>query len=136
MTTILFEVIPLDDPRIQDEVELIAHHLQRRKDTQPLQQPSCGSVFTNPKGDYAGRLIEQAGLKGRMIGGAQISAKHANFIVNLGGAKAQDVYDLISLCRNEVYEQFSIILEPEVRLIGDWEDMKWPPEIQSIARDI
>ena len=98
--------------------------------------PSCGSVFTNPKGDYAGRLIEQAGLKGRIIGGAQISEKHANFIVNLGGASARDVYDLIALCRSEVYEQFSVILHPEVRLIGDWEGTQWPPELQSMSRDM
>ena len=136
VTSILFEAIPITDTRIVDEHKKIHHHLQKRKETQPLHLPSCGSVFTNPKGDYAGRLIEEAGLKGRIIGGAQISEKHANFIVNLGTASAQDVYDLISLCRSEVYEQFSIILEPEVRLIGDWDGTQWPPEIQSLSRDM
>ena len=126
----------ISDPQIKDETQNIQHHLQRRKETQPLHLPSCGSVFTNPKGDYAGRLIEQAGLKGRIIGGAQISEKHANFIVNLGGASARDVYDLIALCRSEVYEQFSVILHPEVQLIGDWEGTQWPPEIQSMLRDM
>ena len=67
-------------------------------------------------------------MKGRIIGGAQISKNMPNFIVNLGGASARDVYDLIALCRSEVYEQFSVILHPEVRLIGDWEGTQWPPE--------
>ena len=136
VTSILFEAFSRSDPQIEDEPQNIQRHLQRRKETQPLHLPSCGSVFTNPKGDYAGRLIEQAGLKGRIIGGAQISEKHANFIVNLGGASARDVYDLIALCRSEVYEQFSVILHPEVRLVGDWEGSKWPPEIQSMSRDM
>ena len=136
VTSVLFEAFSMSDPQIKNETQHIQEHLQRRKETQPLHLPSCGSVFTNPKGDYAGRLIEQAGLKGRIIGGAQISEKHANFIVNLGGASARDVYDLIALCRSEVYEQFSVILHPEVRLIGDWEGTQWPPEIQSMSRDM
>ena len=136
VTSILFEASSISDPDMKEESLKIQQHLQRRKETQPLNLPSCGSVFTNPKGDYAGRLIEQAGLKGRIIGGAQISNKHANFIVNRGGASAHDVYDLIALCRSEVYEQFSVILEPEVRLIGDWNSIKWPPEIQSMSRDM
>ena len=94
--------------------------LQRRKRTQPLDLPSCGSTFTNPEGDYAGRLIEVVGLKGHRIGGASISAKHANFIVNHGEATAQDILDLIRLARTRVFEQTGILMEPEVRLMGPW----------------
>ena len=91
----------------------------QRKARQPLGS-SCGSVFRNPPGDYAGRLIEAAGQKGREIGRAQISPKHANFIVNLGGATAADVRALIDLARQEVQEQFGVTLELEVELLGEW----------------
>lgn len=94
--------------------------LQRRKQTQPLDLPSCGSTFTNPPGDYAGRLIEAVGLKGHRIGGASISSKHANFIVNHGESSAQDILDLIRLARTEVFKQTGILMEPEVRLMGPW----------------
>ena len=92
--------------------------LERRRTTQPLTQPNSGSVFVNPRGDFAGRLIEQAGLKGTRKGGAQISEKHANFIVNLGEARASDVIDLISLARTTVRAATGIELQPEVRLVG------------------
>lgn len=90
----------------------------RRRSTQPLGQPSSGSVFKNPPGDHAGRLIEAAGLKGTRIGGAEISQVHANFIVNLGGARASDVKALIELARRVVHERFGIQLELEVELVG------------------
>jgi UDP-N-acetylmuramate dehydrogenase len=77
-------------------------------------------MFRNPPGDFAGRLIEAAGLKGKRIGQAQISERHANFIVNLGGAKAQEVYDLMDLARAEVTQRFGVELIPEVRLLGEW----------------
>ena len=92
--------------------------LARRRKTQPLSYPSCGSVFKNPEGQSAGALIEQAGLKGKTIGGAQVSELHANFIVNLGGASARDVMDLIDLARHEVYEEHGIELQTEVRFLG------------------
>ncbi|MEC7984394.1 MAG: hypothetical protein VX278_04470, partial [Myxococcota bacterium] len=94
--------------------------LKRRKQTQPLHLPSCGSVFKNPEGDYAGRLIEATSLKGYRIGGAEISSKHANFIVNVEKATAMDVYRLIRLAQERVWEQFNIRLETEVRLMGNW----------------
>ena len=94
--------------------------------TQPLDQPSCGSVFKNPEGDYAGRLIEAAGLKGVVYGNAQISARHANFIVNNGGATADETYHLIRLVRTEVWRQFQVLLEPEVHACGSWADGRWP----------
>ncbi len=97
----------------------IEDYKQHRKTTQPVQK-SAGSVFKNPPGDYAGRLIDQAGLKGKTHGKAQISKRHANFIVNLGGARAEDVVALIIEARNSVHEQFGIDLELEVELRGEW----------------
>jgi len=89
----------------------------RRSDTQPLAWPNCGSVFKNPEGDHAARLVEAAGLKGYAIGGARISEVHANFIVNDGSAKAADVLALIEKARQEVRVRFGIELEPEVRIV-------------------
>jgi UDP-N-acetylmuramate dehydrogenase len=89
-----------------------------RKRTQPLSQPNFGSVFQNPPGDHAGRLIEQAGLKGHLIGRAQISSLHANWIVNLGGAAARDVVSLMELAQTRVRDAFGVQLQPEVRRIG------------------
>lgn len=81
-----------------------------------------GSMFKNPPGDYAGRLIEAAGLKGKRVGDAQISTLHANFFVNLGKARATDVYELIQLARRTVAEKFGISLQLEIELIGEWSD--------------
>lgn len=92
--------------------------LHRRKAGQPLEYPSAGSVFKNPPHDYAGRLIEEAGLKGERIGGAMISPKHANFIVNLGGASARDILALMDLARQRVLDRTGITLEPEIRVLG------------------
>ena len=92
----------------------------RRSATQPLSQPNCGSVFKNPEGDHAARLIEAAGLKGFQIGGARISGQHANFIVNEGEASSADIVELIRRTQRVVQEEFDIKLEPEVRLIGEW----------------
>jgi UDP-N-acetylmuramate dehydrogenase len=91
----------------------------RRASTQPLSQPNCGSVFRNPTGTYAGHLIEAAGLKGLRRGDAQISPKHANFIVNLGKARASDILWLIRHVQDTVRERFGIELETEVRIIGE-----------------
>lgn len=110
----------------KEETESIQKHLLRRKQTQPLNLPSCGSVFKNPEGDYAGRLIESLGLKGHRIGGAEISEKHANFIVNIDQASAMDVYQLIRLARQKVYQETGFVLEPEVRPEGDWDENLWP----------
>jgi UDP-N-acetylmuramate dehydrogenase len=92
----------------------------KRKSSQPSGHPNSGSMFRNPPGDFAGRLIEAAGLKGRRIGQAQISERHANFIVNLGGAKAEEVRRLMDLARAEVKKQFAVELVAEVKLIGEW----------------
>ena len=93
--------------------------LQQRIDTQPLQQPNAGSVFRNPQQDHAARLIEACGLKGQVCGGAQVSKKHANFIVNLGNATAADIENLIHVVQATVQEQQGVFLEPEVRIVGD-----------------
>ena len=94
-------------------------YLERRKASQPLDYPSAGSVFKNPPSDHAGRLIEAAGLKGKRIGGAMISDKHANVIVNVGGASAQDILALMETARQRVREQTGVDLEPEIRVVGD-----------------
>jgi UDP-N-acetylmuramate dehydrogenase len=93
--------------------------LDRRKATQPIGEWSCGSVFTNPPGDHAARLIEAAGLKGFRIGDASVSEKHANFIINHGSAKAVDLEALIHHVERTVQERFGIRLRPEVRIIGE-----------------
>ncbi|MBI1803257.1 MAG: UDP-N-acetylmuramate dehydrogenase [Ignavibacteriae bacterium] len=92
--------------------------LLKRNRAQPVNMPNSGSMFKNPHGTYAAKLIEDAGLKGVRRGNAQISERHANFIVNLGGAVARDVVDLIELARKTVLEKFGITLELEVKLIG------------------
>jgi UDP-N-acetylmuramate dehydrogenase len=93
-------------------------YLSRRKERQPLEYPSAGSVFKNPPNGFAGRLIEEAGLKGKRIGGAMVSPKHANFIVNTGEARAEDILALMDLIRQKVMERSGIELEPEIRVVG------------------
>ena len=92
--------------------------LQERSAKQPIGVFSCGSVFKNPENDHAGRLIEASQLKGFTIGGAQVSSKHANFILNLGNAKARDVLALIAHIQSVVSKDHQIHLEPEVRMLG------------------
>jgi UDP-N-acetylmuramate dehydrogenase len=92
-----------------------------RKATQPLAEPNCGSVFKNPPGDHAARLVEAAGAKGLAVGGAAVSEKHSNFIVARSGATAGDVHRLIRLIQDRVAEEFGIDLEPEVQFIGDFD---------------
>lgn len=93
--------------------------MDARRATQPVDEPSCGSVFKNPQGDHAGRLIEACGLKGARSGGAEISTRHANFIVTRSGALAADVLALIERARAEVSRRFGIVLETEVCIVGD-----------------
>lgn len=94
-------------------------YIKKRKDTQPLHYPNAGSVFKNPPGESAGRLIEAAGLKGERVGDAQISLMHANFIINLGAATARDVQMLINKARASVLDRFGIDLKPEVKVLGN-----------------
>jgi UDP-N-acetylmuramate dehydrogenase len=109
------------DAEVLEQQRAAKADVERRRATQPLTQPNSGSVFVNPQGNFAGRLIESAGLKGFQKGNAQISEKHANFIVNLGGAKAADVVDLIAMARKAVLAATGIELKPEVRLVGRFE---------------
>jgi UDP-N-acetylmuramate dehydrogenase len=92
--------------------------IMKRNETQPLELPNSGSMFKNPPNTFAAKLIEQAGLKGKRIGNAQISEKHANFVVNLGSAKAADIIQLLELARRTVYQNSGIQLEIEVKLFG------------------
>jgi UDP-N-acetylmuramate dehydrogenase len=99
--------------------------LQHRRRTQPV-EPSMGSTFVNPEGDFAGRLIEAAGLKGTRVGGVEVSRKHANFLVNvggLGGATASDALTLVRLVRERVASHCGVLLEPEIQLAGEWDEM-------------
>ena len=91
--------------------------LKRRKDKQPLEYPSAGSTFKRPEGHFAGQLIEECGLKGKSVGGAQVSEKHAGFIINKGGATSRDILDLIDFVKETVLREKGVTLEPEVRLI-------------------
>jgi len=100
--------------------ERTAAYLQKRKSTQPYHLPSCGSVFRNPPQGYAGQLIEAMGLKGHTLGRAQVAELHANFILNLGGATAQDIRDLIRYVRDRVQDRTGLLLVPEVKMLGDF----------------
>lgn len=104
-----------DPDAVKDEVKRL---LAARAGSQPLDVPTCGSMFKNPAGDFAGRLIEAAGLKGAVRGGAQISTIHANFIANTGGAKAADVLALMREVQEQVKAKTGIQLQPEVRILG------------------
>lgn len=112
----VFNVIKTSREEAWEKITTFQAH---RKDTQPP-GASMGSMFKNPAGDFAGRLIEAAGLKSRRIGRAMISPIHANFIINLGGASAQDIWKLMKIGQDVVEEKFGILLEPEIELIGDF----------------
>jgi UDP-N-acetylmuramate dehydrogenase len=101
--------------------------IMKRNETQPLELPNSGSMFKNPPGTHAAKLIEQVGLKGKRIGGAQISERHANFIVNRGGAKADDIVRLLDLARRSVHQYTGILMEFEVKLVG------FPTEVKESA---
>jgi len=107
------------DPGTTASMDTLQEMLERRKQTQPLGLPSCGSVFRNPSNDHAARLIEAANLKGFSIGGAEVSEKHANFIINRGDATATDIEELIEYVRQSVIEAHGIELVHEVRIVGE-----------------
>ncbi len=98
-----------------DEIEaLMQEHMQKRKASQPISYPSAGSAFKRPEGNFAGKLIEDAGLKGMTVGGAQISQKHAGFVINIGSATSSDVRMLMEAVRSKVFERFGVMLESEI----------------------
>jgi UDP-N-acetylmuramate dehydrogenase len=117
ITRVDFELAHGDRERLMTRV---AELKAKRASRQPRGVPNAGSIFKNPPGNFAGKLLEGAGLKGTRLGGAAFSDQHANFIVNLGGAQAAEVLALIDMARNKVKEQSGVLLEPEVRLVGDW----------------
>ncbi len=112
----IFRLKPDNRSHISERVQAI---LGRRKETQPLDLPNAGSIFKNPKGIPAGKLIDEAGLKGMRIGGAMVSERHGNFILNLGNATASDVLGLMKEIRDSVYRETGLVLEPEVKIIGE-----------------
>ena len=99
-------------------LEIVNDRKRRRLLTQPLEYPSAGSVFRNPEDVPAGKLIEDAGLKGKSIGGAMVSRKHANFIINYNNATGNDIYNLINLVKNQVYEKYKIRLRQEQEFVN------------------
>lgn len=111
----VFQLQPGSPEEIRAEMNRLN---SRRRASQPLDMPSAGSTFKRPPGHFAGKLIEDSGLKGFAIGGAQVSRKHAGFIVNTGNATARDIYDLIHAVREKVHANFGVWLEPEVKLLG------------------
>ncbi len=117
ITRVDFELEPGDRETLCARV---AELKAKRAARQPRDVPNAGSIFKNPPGNFAGRLLENAGLKGTRVGGAAFSDQHANFIVNLGGARADEVRALMELARNKVKEIAGVWLEPEVKLVGDW----------------
>ncbi len=117
VTSVRFSLLRSAAGKLRRIVEAVQ---AKRRRKQPLGLPNAGSIFKNPRGEFAGSLIELAGLKGRTVGRAQVSSDHANFIVNLGGASAADVHSLMSLVQDEVWQRSGVWLEPEVRLVGDW----------------
>lgn len=119
ITSVRFRLTRSSTAKLRSTVQRVQ---AKRRTKQPLGFPNAGSIFKNPSGEFAGRLIEQAGLKGTAVGNAQVSPDHANFIVNLGGARAQDVRDLMSLVQGAVWRRSGVWLEPEVRLIGEWDE--------------
>ena len=116
ITAVEFTLQPGDPAAIAGKMEEL---MARRKDKQPYDMPSAGSVFKRPQNGFAAALIEQCGLKGRRVGGAQVSEKHAGFIVNTGGAACQDVLELISIIQKTVEERTGTRLECEVRVTGE-----------------
>ena len=115
---ILSARLVLEEGEREQILSLMEEYRMRRQSKQPLELPSAGSTFRRPEGHYAGALIEEAGLRGLKEGGAQVSEKHCGFIVNTGGASAEDVRNLIRTVQQAVYDNSGIRLEPEVKMLG------------------
>lgn len=118
VTRATFQLQPGADPKVVTATT--SAHLEQRRTTQPYHLPSCGSVFRNPDTYKAGWLIEQTGLKGHQIGGAQVAQRHANFILNCGGATATDIFQLIRHVQDKVEQHWQFLLEPEVKMLGEF----------------
>lgn len=110
-----FELVKGDFEKIREEMK---EYNKRRREKQPIESPSAGSTFKRPEGYFAGKLIQDSGLQGHRIGGAEVSKKHAGFVINTGDAKASDVLELIDYVKKTVFEKYGVELEPEVRITG------------------
>lgn len=119
VTQATFQLRPGADPA--EVMAATEQDLKQRHATQPYNRPSCGSVFRNPQGHYAAKLIELTGLKGYRLGGAQVAELHANFILNCDGATASDVFRIIRYVQQQVEQRWGLLLEPEVRMLGDFQ---------------
>lgn len=116
---VTFQLKKGDYEKIKNRIDEL---MQRRREKQPLEYPSAGSTFKRPTGYFAGKLIQDSGLKGKSVGDAEVSVKHSGFIINKGNAKAKDILDLIEIVQNTVKEKFNVELHPEVRIIGEDEE--------------
>ena len=130
VSRIAFRLRPAGPAELAESERLMQEDRDRRRITQPYDRPTFGSTFTNPPGGFAGKLIEEAGLRGHRIGNAVLSPVHANFVSNLGGATASDVLALMRLARERVRERTGVVLETEVRLVGAFR----PEEIEGFER--
>lgn len=119
ITGVELELQPGDETQIREKMKELN---KQRTEKQPLEYPSAGSTFKRPPGHFAGKLIQDAGLSGYTVGGAQVSEKHCGFVINKGGATAEDIRQLMEDVSRIVYEQFGVMLEPEVRRLGDFTD--------------
>ncbi|NEP14241.1 MAG: UDP-N-acetylmuramate dehydrogenase [Symploca sp. SIO2C1] len=119
VTQATFQLKPGVEPKLVQAKT--SQHLEKRRTSQPYHLPSCGSVFRNPDSHAAAWLIEQIGLKGYQIGGAQVAQRHANFILNCGGAQANDIFQIIRHVQQQVEHHWSVWLEPEVRILGEFQ---------------
>ena len=121
VTQATFQLRPGANPA--EVLAVTSQHEHQRHATQPYNMPSCGSVFRNPDPHKAGWLIEQTGLKGHQIGGAQVAQRHANFILNCGGATASDIFQLIRFVQQQVQQRWSLLLETEVKMMGEFQSV-------------
>ena len=117
VTKVVLELVPRNEAEIRSEMKELN---EKRAEKQPLQYPSAGSTFKRPEGYFAGKLIMDAGLRGYQVGGAQVSEKHCGFVINKGDATAADICQLMRVVSDKVQAQFGVVLEPEVKMIGEF----------------
>ena len=116
VTEVTMQLRPGDPAQIKARMDELA---KARREKQPLEYPSAGSTFKRPEGHFAAKLIDDCGLRGLSVGDAQVSEKHAGFVINRGSARASDVLELMRMIRERVFEAYGVTLEPEIRIIGE-----------------
>lgn len=119
--TVISAVMEFEKGDVSEIMNRVDELSRQRREKQPLEYPSAGSTFKRPEGYFAGKLIQDAGLKGYRVGDAEVSEKHSGFVINVGEATAKDVRQLMTDVDRKVYEKFGVHLEPEVRLVGEFE---------------